>query len=77
MSKFNYVWNENGDWEGLYDDGKLILEGHSIGVGDLAAYLGLNFHACEVSNQNTDMCGVFPESIDDLVGVNLGEWKHE
>jgi hypothetical protein len=77
MTSFNYVWNAEGDWEGLYADGKLVMEGHKIDITQLARYLGLDWYACEVPNVNTEECGLFPEDINLLEGVSLGRTSYE
>lgn len=75
MSRFNYVWCATHDWEGLYDNGELVMQAHQLQLTDLARYLGLDWHTAEVPDENVEMCGLLPDSIDDLAGVNLGERK--
>lgn len=37
------------DWQGLYIDGKLITEGHSISLRDFADAVGVEYDRVEVS----------------------------
>ena len=35
-----FIGSEEGDWIGMYRDGKLLLQGHSIGYWNMAKALG-------------------------------------
>ena len=35
MTKFTFVTSECGDWQALYIDGRLAIEGHSISARDV------------------------------------------
>lgn len=35
MTKFTFVTSECGDWQSLYIDGRLAIEGHSISARDV------------------------------------------
>lgn len=67
MSEYHYVWGEYGDWEGLYHKGKLVLEGHTISIGQLADYLNLDLKCVEVPDVNCES-GNFPDTIEELSG---------
>ena len=48
--KITLVTNSD-DWEGLYIDGKLASEDHSISVSDVCAALDIEMERVEVSTQ--------------------------
>ena len=35
MTKFTFVTSESGDWQALYIDGKLAVDGHSVSARDV------------------------------------------
>ena len=39
MSEIDFVFVYGDDWEGLYANGRLVLEGHSIYFADVISYL--------------------------------------
>lgn len=73
------------DWEGLYLDGKLIDQGHTIEEGDSLYYLKLaeryNLNSSDFYMEHLEDCpdsemvlniGGFPDKLNDLQG-NYGE----
>jgi hypothetical protein len=48
--KTKLVTNHN-DWEGLYIDGKLVIEGHSISLLDFARATGIDLEQVAVSTE--------------------------
>lgn len=70
----------NGDWEGLFIDGQLISEGHTLGQGDRLYLLKTaeeyDFKSddvkvitiCDEDEQYLMKYGAFPERIDILKG---------
>ena len=58
MNKVVHTYDEDGDWEGLYVNGVLISQGHSIQLRDLCKALGVDYQSKEVfldSIDRTDM----------------------
>jgi hypothetical protein len=54
MSKdkqISIVSSEDGDWQGIYIDGKLEYEGHSIRYWDVFEVLGIKFTEKNVGNE--------------------------
>lgn len=61
-----FVSNDD-DWEGVYINGELAAEGHSISAQDLADVLSLEFQSIYVSNEWLgDEVGNLPENINDI-----------
>ncbi len=68
------------DWEGLYIDGKLIEEGHSLGEGDTLFILKMaeefGFTSADVTMENVidedeielSNVGSFPQNVSELKG---------
>jgi len=67
MAKFTWIITD--DWQGLYKDGKLLMEGHSLHPVYFSKELGI-----ELSNYDEDIDeylyenGSLPENITDLPG---------
>lgn len=59
MSKFTIACGD--DWQGLYKDGKLVYENHSIDAGQLAKYAGLNLEYRSVDSEWLERRGSLPE----------------
>lgn len=70
-----HVSVESGDWEGIYINGKLEVEGHSIAVSDflsiISEYKSFGFvTSIEVSDENMEKLGyILPSTIDELSKV--------
>lgn len=68
MIKINYVTGD--DWQGLYIDGELIEENHSIRITDLLEMLEdrrlLTFDYHEVDQRYLEDLGNLPDSFDDI-----------
>lgn len=65
MSKFVVV--SDGDrWEGLYVDGKLVAEHHSIELQDLADAAGLDFDYRYADGDWVAKRGSFPKKLKDV-----------
>lgn len=60
MSRFVLAYSPSGDWEGLYKDGKLVCEGHSLTLDQLAAAAGLEFDHLEADEGWIEERGNFP-----------------
>ena len=62
--KFTYV---NGDtWVGLYGDGKLLSEGHSIRIDELADLFNVDLEVQFADLDWLDSEGSFPEDLKDV-----------
>lgn len=68
MIKINYVTGD--DWEGLYIDGELVEENHSIRITDLLEILKdrrlLTFDYHEVGQDYLEGLGNLPDNFNDL-----------
>lgn len=54
------------DWEGLYVDGRLACEGHSVTLQDLARVVGLQLVCSDVDGQWLDDQGQLPELLSEI-----------
>ena len=68
--KLTYVTNEYGEWCGVYIDGKLDTEGHSIPVYEWLDYIKMRgiteVEELEVSGEWMEDVGSFPQLFDDI-----------
>jgi len=68
--KLTYVTNEYGEWCGVYIDGKLDLEGHSVAVNDWLDYIKMQgiteVEEFEVSGEWMEDVGTFPALFVDI-----------
>jgi hypothetical protein len=59
MTKFTFVTAESGDWQALYIDGKLAVEGHSVRARDvldaIADILPNKVERYEIANEVAEM----------------------
>lgn len=53
MSEIDFVFVYSDDWEGLYANGHLVLEGHSIYFADVIAYLRDNVGPCQIRSYDS------------------------
>lgn len=61
MPKIQFLTNDD-DWTGLYIDGKLIIEGHSIRARDVVEALGYKYESKVVEFVDGSSCPeTFPE----------------
>lgn len=58
------VNNDEGDWEGLYRDGFLIREGHSLSAHHVLEAIGLKFE--NIYNVDLSELGCLPETLSEL-----------
>ncbi len=49
--ELTYVTSEDGEWEGLYKDGTLVAEGHTLSLSDVAKAAGFELKLAEVSDE--------------------------
>jgi len=59
--------SEDGDWEGLFIDGKLIDQGHTLGEGNAATYLLEKPEEYNFSSKNIESCCVTQEDDEYLM----------
>ena len=72
MAKF--AWIEVDNWSGLYKDGKLVLENHSLHPGDLSQIVGIDYLFDEGAiDDYLFENGTLPKDINDLPGVEDGK----
>lgn len=64
MSKATFVYGE--DWEGVYIDGKLLEDGHSINPRDLLSNLGYQIESFDVNQQWLEDNGL-PKHLENVV----------
>jgi len=65
-------WIQACEWEGLYVDGKLKEEGHSISVYDVLTALDIPFKQYQLNEKDEDALmdsGYLPKKIDALSSV--------
>ena len=61
------------DWEGLYIDGKLVLEDHSIDVRDILEAVGFKIKTVWVDLDWLAETGSLPGNEDNLLLDNVGD----
>jgi len=66
MSDFTLVQNDQGDWIGLYKDGKLIAEGHSFQESQLLNLVGVT-HDLIWDVEVPENMGGFPDTLDEVI----------
>jgi hypothetical protein len=54
------------DWEGLFIDGKLATEGHSISLYEFCKILGIKVDFKEVDDEYMYEMGSFPQNLDEI-----------
>ncbi len=54
------------DWEGVYLDGVLVAQGHSVDISDVAAALGVEYQSVEADSDWLEDEGELPESLSDV-----------
>lgn len=68
MTKFTFVTAECGDWQALYIDGKLAVEGHSVRARDvldaIADILPNKVERYEIANEVAEMA--MPTNLNDI-----------
>lgn len=57
---------EYDDWEGLYLDGKLVLEGHSLDTSHVLDALGISHSSVWVSDAQIEKAGCLPERLAEV-----------
>lgn len=65
MPKFVYV--DGDDWNGLYEDGKLIWQGHSTHPQELLELVGIDVDFKEADGDWLCERGHLPEELEDVV----------
>ena len=65
--KIDICRNYNGDWIGLYVDGELKLEGHSLQITDVIEALGIDIpRTLEVDLWNLGCCPKTWDEVEEL-----------
>jgi hypothetical protein len=63
---FTIVSSSSGDWDGLYHDGKLVTEGHSLSVREVLTLLGFRVEEKEASEGWLEDHGSLPKNLKDV-----------
>lgn len=66
MAKITLVHDEYGDWVGVYVDGKLVYENHSIGDTMLLEEIGVDFTHFDVSGIWLEAQLGLPENLEEI-----------
>lgn len=65
--KLNIVMSEEGDWEGLYLDGNLVAQGHSITARDALEAIGHKVDWSEATTAQLEQHGnSLPDNLSEL-----------
>lgn len=64
--KTNLVLYNNDDWVGLYSNGKLLDEGHSISLDQFCHYVGIELTRRTADDEWLTERGGFPDNIEDV-----------
>lgn len=71
MVKVTLVSDEGGDWEGLYVDGELLTENHSLSawhiLSELSQVFGFEFKSYEANGEWMYDVGHFPSQLDECI----------
>lgn len=65
MKKLVLVTNYD-DWEGLYIDGELVLEGHEVRKEEMFEKLGINYTEVEAAEGWLESIGRLPKKLSDV-----------
>lgn len=63
--KATIVYDEYGDWEGLYIDGKLVDEGHTLSTNRVLRALKIEFSSLEIDMEKLD--NDLPEDLEKVL----------
>jgi hypothetical protein len=63
--KLTIVSDTSGEWEGLYVDGKLVYENHSLSVNAILQHAQVDFDVKSI-NMEKKKLGRLPETLEDL-----------
>jgi hypothetical protein len=66
MKKKEVVIVGGDDWEGIYIDGKLVREGHSIDSDDVLEALGIDYVSRGVNQEWLEEMGSLPDNLSDV-----------
>lgn len=61
-----FITSPDGDWTGLYRDGKLVAQGHTLSASECLSALGIPFTSAEASEAWIQRVGQLPEDIKDV-----------
>jgi len=54
------------DWEGLYIDGELVLEGHRVRRDEMFTMLGIDYTEVEAAEGWLESRGTLPKNLSDV-----------
>jgi hypothetical protein len=64
--KITFVGEPGGDWEGLFIDGKLVREGHSLHWSHVLEALGIEYDSFDADEDWMYEHGSFPDDLKDV-----------
>lgn len=62
-----FVSHAGGDWEGLYVDGQLVAEGHTLKWWDVLRALSIDYNTINADEEWMYDVGRLPEKLDEVV----------
>lgn len=66
VPELEFVTSPDGDWTGLYRDGKLVAEGHTLSATECLTALGIPFTSSDANEAWIQRVGRLPEDIKDV-----------
>lgn len=66
MKKNKITFVDSDDWEGLYINGELVLENHSLRIYDVLKALGIKYEVINADDDWLASCGNLPENLTDV-----------
>lgn len=63
MKQVAHISDVSGDWEGIYVDGKLIAEGHSLDARQTMEAIGVEFEHRETDLKDS---GSLPDKLEEV-----------
>jgi hypothetical protein len=64
--KITFVDSDGGDWEGLYIDGKLVMENHRLEIHDVLKAVGFKYKHVVADDEWLARHGSLPEQLSKL-----------
>lgn len=61
------IVSDGDDWEGLYIDGVLVFENHTVGAQDVLRALGIECDWVECDREWIDNRGSLPDDLNEVV----------
>jgi len=61
--KITFVDDDCGDWEGLYIDGKLVMENHRLEIYDILDAIGVKYNYVQADDEWLANHGRLPDEL--------------